>query len=101
MALINNQPVLPVTVTTGRARYPSLDDLIEPLCGQCQRVLALDATALARKAGTVQAMNVVMLGALSQYIPSQRSISSKPWSRLCRQNIWRPIRGHLHWEKLK
>lgn len=69
VALINNQPVLPVTVTTGRARYPSLDDLIEPLCGQCQRVLALDATALARKAGTAQAMNVVMLGALSRYIP--------------------------------
>jgi len=69
VALVNIQPVLPVTVTTGRARYPSLDELLEPLRGQCQRVLAIDATALARQAGTVQAMNVVMLGALSRYIP--------------------------------
>ena len=69
IALVNTQPVLPVTVTTGKARYPSLDELISPLRSQCQRVLALDAVALAVKAGTRQAMNVVMLGALSQYIP--------------------------------
>jgi indolepyruvate ferredoxin oxidoreductase beta subunit len=69
IALVNTQPVLPVTVTTGRARYPSIDELISPLRSQCQRVLAIDATALAGKAGTRQAMNVVMLGALSQYIP--------------------------------
>jgi len=29
----------------------------------------MDAAALAEKAGTSQAMNVVMLGALSRYIP--------------------------------
>ncbi len=69
VALVNIQPVLPVTVTTGIAEYPSLDELKEPLRGQCQKVLAIDATALARQAGTVQAMNVVMLGALSRYIP--------------------------------
>ena len=69
VALVNTQPVLPVTVTTGKARYPSIDELLEPLRSQCQRVLALDAVALAGKAGTRQAMNVVMLGALSQYIP--------------------------------
>ena len=68
VALVNTQPVLPVTVTTGAARYPSLDELLEPLRGQCQRVLAIDATALAGQAGTAQAMNVVMLGALSRYI---------------------------------
>jgi len=32
-------------------------------------VIAMDATLLAEKAGTSQAMNVVMLGALSRYIP--------------------------------
>jgi indolepyruvate ferredoxin oxidoreductase beta subunit len=29
----------------------------------------MDATALAKKAGTAQAMNVIMLGALARYIP--------------------------------
>jgi indolepyruvate ferredoxin oxidoreductase beta subunit len=31
--------------------------------------LPINATALAKQAGTSQAMNVVMLGALSKYIP--------------------------------
>jgi len=35
----------------------------------------MDATALASRAGTAQAMNVVMLGALSRFIPlSEESI---------------------------
>ena len=40
-----------------------------PLEGLCRTVKAIDATALAKKAGTAQAMNVVMLGALARYIP--------------------------------
>jgi indolepyruvate ferredoxin oxidoreductase beta subunit len=34
----------------------------------------LDATALAEKAGTAQAMNVVMLGALSRFIPLSQEV---------------------------
>lgn len=69
VALVNIQPVLPVTVTTGAARYPPLNELLRPLEGQCKSVKSLDATLLAKRAGTAQAMNVVMLGALSRYIP--------------------------------
>lgn len=69
VALVNVNPVLPVTVTTGKASYPSLDEIISPLTAVCKDVKAMDATALAKKAGTAQAMNVVMLGSLSRYIP--------------------------------
>lgn len=69
VALINTRPVLPVTVTTGVARYPQLDEIRAPLEGLCRTMKAIDATALAKKAGTAQAMNVVMLGALARYIP--------------------------------
>lgn len=69
VALVNTRPVLPVTVTTGVARYPQLDEILSPLEGLCRTVKAMDATALAKKAGTAQAMNVVMLGALARYIP--------------------------------
>jgi indolepyruvate ferredoxin oxidoreductase beta subunit len=34
----------------------------------------MDATAIAKKAGTAQAMNVVMLGALSHYLPLSEDI---------------------------
>ena len=69
VALINTRPVLPVTVTCGKADYPPLSEIIAPIKARCHKVIAMDAAALAEKAGTSQAMNVVMLGALYRYIP--------------------------------
>ena len=69
VALVNTRPVLPVTVTCGKADYPPLSEIIAPIKARCHKVIAMDAAALAEKAGTSQAMNVVMLGALSRYIP--------------------------------
>ncbi|VVB71828.1 Indolepyruvate oxidoreductase subunit IorB [uncultured archaeon] len=69
VALVNTGPVLPVTVTTGKFAYPSWEEILAPLSGLCREVKSMDATRLARQAGTAQAMNVVMLGALCRYIP--------------------------------
>jgi Pyruvate:ferredoxin oxidoreductase and related 2-oxoacid:ferredoxin oxidoreductases, gamma subunit len=74
VALINTMPVLPVTVTTGAARYPPLDEILAPFEGLCRRAVPMDATAIAKKAGTAQAMNVVMLGALARYIPLKEEL---------------------------
>jgi indolepyruvate ferredoxin oxidoreductase beta subunit len=69
VALINTTPLLPISVTTGKFAYPKLDELLNPLRRICRAVLPIDATGLAREAGNAQAMNVVMLGALSKFIP--------------------------------
>jgi indolepyruvate ferredoxin oxidoreductase beta subunit len=69
VALVNTRPVLPATVTTGNSRYPLLEEILGPLRVLAKRVIPIDADALAVKAGTAQAMNVVMLGALSGFIP--------------------------------
>jgi indolepyruvate ferredoxin oxidoreductase beta subunit len=69
VVLVNINPVLPVTVTTGNARYPPLDEIVSPLRAVCKEMKTMDATVLAKQAGTAQAMNVVMLGALAKYIP--------------------------------
>ena len=75
VALVNTRPVFPPTVTAGLASYPPIPKLLSSLSQHCSRVLDMDATALAGKAGTAQAMNVVMLGALSRFIPlSEESI---------------------------
>jgi indolepyruvate ferredoxin oxidoreductase beta subunit len=68
-ALVNTQPVLPVTVTAGRASYPPVEELLAPLRSRCRDLRAIDASGIAVQAGTVQALNVVMLGALSRFIP--------------------------------
>lgn len=69
VVLLNVRPVLPSSVTCGQAEYPSMQEIIAPLEARCSRVVVMDATALAEKAGTAQAMNVVMLGALARFIP--------------------------------
>jgi indolepyruvate ferredoxin oxidoreductase beta subunit len=69
VALVNTYPVLPTTVTMGKAKYPPLDEILAPLQKICRDVKTLDATKLAATAGNPQTMNVVMLGALSKYIP--------------------------------
>ena len=74
VALINTEPVLPVSVTMGKSVYPALEDLVAPLKVVCKDVKTLDATVLAREAGTAQAMNVVMLGALSKYTPIKEEL---------------------------
>ena len=75
IALVNTRPVFPATVTAGLASYPPIPKILSSLSEHCSRVLDMDATALAGKAGTAQAMNVVMLGALSRFIPlSEESI---------------------------
>jgi indolepyruvate ferredoxin oxidoreductase beta subunit len=67
--LVNTKPILPGTVTCGLERYPPMPEILSALKAHCQNVAAIDASALAAKAGSAQAMNVVMLGALSGCIP--------------------------------
>ncbi len=73
-ALVNTKPVMPVTVTTGVATYPQIEEIIEPLTRMCKEVKTIDATSLAAQAGHPQAANVVMLGALSKYLPIEREV---------------------------
>lgn len=69
VALVNTMPVMPVTVTTGQATYPTIEEILAPLREACSRVYPMDATGLAAKAGSPQATNVVMLGALARHLP--------------------------------
>ncbi|HPJ31115.1 MAG TPA: indolepyruvate oxidoreductase subunit beta [Methanothrix sp.] len=73
VALVNTRPVMPVTVTTGQARYPSIEEILSPLREVACEVKAMDATGLAAKAGSPQATNVVMLGAIAGYLPIEEA----------------------------
>ena len=64
--LTNIHPMLPMPVITGAMEYPS--QLIEKLSNQAN-VIAFDALALAEQAGSVKAVNTVLLGRLSKLMP--------------------------------
>ena len=67
----NTQTIDPMPVITGAAEYPS--DLVEKMTAAGVKVDAMDALTLAEEAGSSKAVNLVLLGRLSNYfsdIPS-------------------------------
>lgn len=63
-ALINTHPWYPVDVTVGRVKYPNLDAIIDALKKLDAKVITIDATSLAIKAGDSRSLNSVVLGGL-------------------------------------
>jgi indolepyruvate ferredoxin oxidoreductase beta subunit len=64
LVVVNSREVMPFTVFLGRSGYPSLEEILAKLNKITDRVVTLEATQLAEKAGNLQSVNVVMLGAL-------------------------------------
>jgi indolepyruvate ferredoxin oxidoreductase beta subunit len=69
IAIVNTYPVHPTTVTTGQFTYPLLEEILTPIQKIYNKLKTIDATKLAVNAGNPEAMNVVVLGALSKYMP--------------------------------
>jgi indolepyruvate ferredoxin oxidoreductase beta subunit len=66
VVITNTAPLMPFTVNIGRGVYPDLKRLQELIRGKTARLVAFNATALAKQAGNVLSVNMVLLGALVQ-----------------------------------
>ncbi len=64
VVVLNTTTVMPYTVYLGQSGYPTQDQIIEKLKKVTDRIITMDASGLAKEAGSLQAANVVMLGAL-------------------------------------
>lgn len=64
VVVLNTTTVMPYTVFLGKSGYPTQDEIIKKLWKVTDRIITLDASGLAKEAGSLQAANVVMLGAL-------------------------------------
>jgi indolepyruvate ferredoxin oxidoreductase beta subunit len=64
--ITNLSPLSPFTVTTGQATYPKLQEIQDLIQAKTARLIAFDATALAKQAGNVMAVNMVLLGAMAR-----------------------------------
>lgn len=66
-ALVNDQEIYPLPVSTGRAEYPKgIDRVIRKAGIRCRMV---DGIGLAARSGNVRAVNSVILGVLSKFLP--------------------------------
>ncbi|MGO8761673.1 MAG: indolepyruvate oxidoreductase subunit beta [Desulfobaccales bacterium] len=71
LVIANTATLVPYPVSIGQARYPSVAQMFHRLAEQVGALLAFDAGALARQAGSPLAVNMVLLGALAatDYLP--------------------------------
>ena len=67
VVITNTTPVQPFTVSTGREEYPDLTPALGKLGQRVGKLVQLNADGLARKAGNILALNIVMLGALARH----------------------------------
>ncbi len=63
IAVVNEKPVVPVTVSIGDAEYPNPEEVLKKLESHC-KVHRFDAYKIAKKLGKPIVMNIIMLGAL-------------------------------------
>ena len=65
--VVNTQQIDPMPVITGAAVYP--ENILSELKTKGVKVDELDALTLAQQAGSVKAVNIVLMGKLSNYFP--------------------------------
>ena len=64
LAVVNAASVVPVTVSSGAAKYP--EDVADRLKRAFPRLVYFDAGKIALELGNIRAANIVLLGALSR-----------------------------------
>ena len=64
VVITNLAPLPPFTVSIGRGVYPDLDQAKRLIKAKTGRLVALNAAELAREAGSIMSVNIVLLGAL-------------------------------------
>jgi indolepyruvate ferredoxin oxidoreductase beta subunit len=80
--LINDYSIVPVTVTTGSATYPSPSEFADALGQLTDDVTYVPGVRIAQELGNAKANNIVMLGTLSCALPVQPTVWTQTIERL-------------------
>jgi indolepyruvate ferredoxin oxidoreductase beta subunit len=64
VVITNTAPLPPFTVAIGQGTYPDIKELQELIRKKTAKLIAFDAQALAKQAGNIMSLNMVLLGAL-------------------------------------
>ncbi len=72
--VVNMQKILPAPVSTGMETYP--EDVLDRLRAGGMSIFPVDAFETARSVGEVKAVNMVLVGALSVFLPVKEEVFS-------------------------
>jgi indolepyruvate ferredoxin oxidoreductase beta subunit len=67
LVICNTSPVAPFSVSSGRDQYPDVAGMMQAISQLVNNLIAYDARALAREAGSELSVNMVMLGTLMRH----------------------------------
>jgi len=81
VALINDHRIVPLTVTSGIAEYPT--NVQKQIIARCGHFVLVDGIAIACKVGNARVVNVALLGALSTRLEFDRRL----WEKAIRQSV--------------
>ena len=81
LAVVSSQAIVPVTVSSGQATYPA--DARERLAAAFPRLVYVEAEELARRAGTIRAANMVVVGAMSRAL----DLPAEAWRAAIEQSV--------------
>jgi len=79
--IVNTQKMNPMPVITGAMKYP--ENIIDKLNDKLSDVLAIDALSLALEAGTVKAVNIVLIGAFAK----NADIDKEVWIEVIKETV--------------
>jgi indolepyruvate ferredoxin oxidoreductase beta subunit len=68
VAVVNQQTIKPITVSSGGAHYPAEEELQAVYHAVTERLYLVPGAAIARELGNSRVANVVLLGALSTFL---------------------------------
>ncbi len=83
--IVNRQEIMPITVTSGRMRYP--EDIFKKIVLRHPRTLIVDALGLAEKTGNIRTINSVMLGVVSHQLSIPEEIIKKVIAHLLPERL--------------
>ncbi len=72
IVIVNTQNILPPSVATGQAVYP--EKVLDHIISLGIKVVPVDAFELAAEVGEVRTANVVMVGAVSSFLPMKPAV---------------------------
>ena len=81
--VFNEYKISPVTVSNGLSVYPTDDVINKTLKDSAKNIYSINATGKAVEIGSVKAMNVMMLGALSPFL----DINTEIWKKAIKKFV--------------
>ncbi len=70
--VVNTQRISPATVATGLENYP--EGILDELKSRGLKVYPVDAFSIAQELGEVRAVNMIMVGVLSRFLPVEADL---------------------------